>query len=145
MGKMRGTHWEKVKFTIRGKLLTGFMIVLALLIFVSVYTLTQVFAMADRSRQIDQTWMPTITLLGIMNGDVSDVERLGLAIIVEQSPSETEKLNEALKILLEKIETERKQLLTLIKGNAEAEKMYEQFSTNYDSYLQKCQNSLSMV
>ncbi|MCP1135595.1 methyl-accepting chemotaxis protein [Paenibacillus polysaccharolyticus] len=137
MGKMRGNALRKVKFSIRSKLLTGFLIVLALLIFVSVYTLTQVFTMADKSRQIDKTWMPSVTLLGIMNGDISDVERLGLAIIVEQNPSETEKLNEALKVLLAKMEDERKQLLTLIKGNPEAEQLYEQFSTNYDSYLQK--------
>jgi methyl-accepting chemotaxis protein len=137
MGKVRGNALGKMKFTIRGKLLAGFSIVLALLIFVSVYTLTQVFAMADKSRQIDQSAMPSISLLGIMNGDVSDVERLGLAIIVEQNPSETEKLNEALKVLLAKIEDERKQLLNFIKGDPQAEQMYEQFSTNYDSYLQK--------
>lgn len=93
--------------------------------------------MADRSRQIDQTWMPSVSLLGIMNGDVSDVERLALAVIVEQNPSETEKLHEALNVLLAKIADERKQLLTLIKGNSEAEKLYEQFSTNYDAYLEK--------
>nr|WP_261771750.1 methyl-accepting chemotaxis protein [Paenibacillus xylanexedens] len=137
MGKMRGNALGKVKFSIRGKLLTGFLIVLALLIFVSVYSLSQVFAMADKSRQIDQSAMPSVTLLGIMNGDISDVERLGLAIIVEQNPSETEKLNEALKVLLAKIEDERKQLLNLIKGDPQAEQLYEQFSTNYDSYLQK--------
>lgn len=137
MGKTRGNGLGKVKFTIRGKLLTGFSIVLALLIFVSVYTLSQVFAMADKSRQIDQSAMPSISLLGIMNGDVSDVERLGLAIIVEQNPSETEKLNEALKVLLAKIEDERKQLFNFIKGDPQAEQLYEQFSTNYDTYLQK--------
>lgn len=137
MGKVRGNALGKVKFTIRGKLLSGFLIVLALLIFVSVYTLTQVFKMADSARQIDQTWMPSVSLLGIMNGDVSDVERLALAIIVEQNPSETERMNGVLTELLAKIEDERKELLTLIKGNAEAEKMYEQFSSSYDAYLQK--------
>ncbi|WP_366290400.1 methyl-accepting chemotaxis protein [Paenibacillus sp. AN1007] len=137
MGKVRGNALGKVKFTIRGKLLSGFLIVLALLIFVSVYTLTQVFKMADSARQIDQTWMPSVSLLGIMNGDVSDVERLALAIIVEQNPSETERMNGVLTELLAKIEDERKELLTLINGNAEAEKMYEQFSSSYDAYLQK--------
>ncbi|MCK6077825.1 methyl-accepting chemotaxis protein [Paenibacillus silvae] len=126
-----------MRFTIRGKLLAGFSIVLALLIFVSVYTLMQVSTMADQSRQVNKTWMPSVSLLGIMNGDVSDVERLALAVIVEQDPSETEKLNEALNVVLAKIEDERKELLTLIKGNTDAEKLYEQFSTNYDAYLQK--------
>ncbi|GGH56976.1 hypothetical protein GCM10008014_28150 [Paenibacillus silvae] len=137
MEKARGNVRGKMRFTIRGKLLAGFSIVLALLIFVSVYTLMQVSTMADQSRQVNKTWMPSVSLLGIMNGDVSDVERLALAVIVEQDPSETEKLNEALNVVLAKIEDERKELLTLIKGNTDAEKLYEQFSTNYDAYLQK--------
>lgn len=137
MEKVRGNVRGKMRFTIRGKLLTGFSSVLALLIFVSVYTLMQVSTMADQSRQVNKIWMPSVSLLGVMNGDTSDVERLALAVIVEQDPSETEKLNEALNVVLAKIEDERKELLTLIKGNAEAEKLYEQFSTNYDAYLQK--------
>ncbi|QKS60322.1 methyl-accepting chemotaxis protein [Paenibacillus barcinonensis] len=126
-----------MKFTIRGKLLTGFSIVLVLLIFLSVYTLVSVFTMADRSREINKTSMPSVSLLGIMNGDVSDVERLALAVIVEQDTNQTEKLKESLDVVLAKIEDERKELVTLVKGDTEAEKLYAQFSTNYDSYLQK--------
>ncbi|MBR2567240.1 MAG: methyl-accepting chemotaxis protein [Paenibacillus sp.] len=126
-----------MKFTIRGKLLSGFLIVLALSGFVSVYTLTQVSKMVDNVNEVDELWMPNVSLLGMMNGDVSDVERLALAIIVEQNPSETEKMNEALQLLLAKIEDERKQLLTMISGDARAEQLYEQFSMNYDEYVQK--------
>ena len=139
MGNVRGNGntLGKMKFTIRGKLLSGFLIVLALSGFVSVYTLTQVAKMVDNVNEVDELWMPNVSLLGMMNGDVSDVERLALAIIVEQNPSETEKMNEALQLLLAKIEDERKQLLTMISGDARAEQLYEQFSMNYDEYVQK--------
>ncbi|KAF4323903.1 hypothetical protein G195_001864 [Phytophthora kernoviae 00238/432] len=72
-----------------------------------------------------------------MNGDVSDVERLALAIIVEQDENETVKLKEVQNQLLTKIEDERKQLLTFISNNEAAMKLYNDFSTNYDAYLAK--------
>ena len=93
--------------------------------------------MADTSEEIDQMWMPSVSLLGMMNGDVSDVERLALAVIVETDESEITKLNEALEQLQVKIEDERKQLIELVKGSDEAMALYDTFSTNYDSYLAK--------
>lgn len=93
--------------------------------------------MSGKANDVDQTWMPSVSLLGMMNGDVSDVERLALAIIVEQDEEENVKVNEALKLLLTKIEDERKQLLTFIESNDEAMKLYNDFSTNYDAYVEK--------
>ncbi|OMF62333.1 methyl-accepting chemotaxis protein [Paenibacillus sp. FSL R5-0765] len=126
-----------MKLTIRGKLLTGFLIVVALLIIVSSYALIQIHEMSGKANDVDQTWMPSVSLLGLMNGDISDVERLALAIIVEQNEDETAKLNEALQLLLTKMEDERKQLLTFIENNDEAMKLYNDFSTNYDAYVAK--------
>ncbi|NMI04545.1 HAMP domain-containing protein [Paenibacillus sp. SZ31] len=127
-----------MKLTIRGKLLTGFLIVVALLIIVSGYALIQIHNMSGKANEVDQTWMPSVSLLGMMNGDVSDVERLALAIIVEQDEDENVKLNEALQLLLTKIEDERVQLQTYLTGNEAALKMYnENFSANYDAYLEK--------
>ncbi|WP_339285876.1 methyl-accepting chemotaxis protein [Paenibacillus sp. FSL R5-0486] len=138
MEDTRGNKLGILKLTIRGKLLTGFLIVVALLIVVSVYALIQIHNMSGKANDVDQTWMPSVSLLGMMNGDVSDVERLALAIIVEQDEDENVKLNEALQLLLTKIEDERKQLQTYFVGNEAALKLYnEDFSTNYDAYLAK--------
>lgn len=138
MWRTRGEYVGKLKLTIRGKLLTGFLIVVALLVVVSGYALVQIHSMSGKANEVDQTWMPSVSLLGMMNGDVSDVERLALAIIVEQDENETTKLNEALQLLLTKIEDERKQLLTYIASNEAALKLYnEDFVTNYDAYLAK--------
>ncbi|NOU80380.1 HAMP domain-containing protein [Paenibacillus sp. LMG 31459] len=126
-----------MKLTIRMKLLAGFLVVAALLAFVSTYALNQIYAMSETADEIDQEWMPSVSLLGMMNGDVSDVERLALAVIVETDPNEIVKMNEALEQLQVKIEEERKQLITLIEGSDEAMTMYDTFSNNYDGYLEK--------
>ncbi|WP_128100620.1 methyl-accepting chemotaxis protein [Paenibacillus sp. DCT19] len=128
----------KFRLTIRMKLLLGFAIVVALLAFVSVYSAMQIKDMSNKANAIDETWMPSVSLLGMMNGDVSDVERLALAVIVETSQEEITKLNESMQFLLNKIEGERKQLVELIGNNEEAMKLYnESFSPNYDGYLEK--------
>jgi methyl-accepting chemotaxis protein len=127
----------KFRLTIRMKLLTGFMVVVALLAFVSIYALMQIHDMSSKADDVDKTWMPSVTLLGQMNGDISDVERLALAVIVETNETEITKLNEALEQLQAKIEDERKELVPLISGNAEANEMYNTFSTNYEAYLAK--------
>lgn len=136
-GRHAGNMLGKLRLTIRGKLLVGFLAVVILLVFVSGYALVQIHSMSGRANEVDQTWMPSVSLLGKMNGDISDVERLALAIIVETNEDETKKMNEALQLLLTKIEDERKQLQTLIANNEAALKLYNDFSTNYDAYVAK--------
>ncbi|WP_413375889.1 methyl-accepting chemotaxis protein [Paenibacillus taichungensis] len=137
MKDARGNVTGKLRLTIRMKLLGGFLIVVALLAFVSIYALTQIHDMSKKADEIDKMWMPSVSLLGMMNGDISDVERLALAVIVETNPTEITKMNEALEQLQAKIENERKELVTLIAGNTEAVGMYNTFSTNYEAYLAK--------
>ncbi|MNB78376.1 Methyl-accepting chemotaxis protein McpA [compost metagenome] len=137
MTDRQGSVLKRFRLTIRMKLLTGFLIVAALLAFVSIYALAQIRGMSQSAEEIDQKWMPSVSLLGMMNGDVSDVERLALAVIVETDGNEVEKLNEALQLLQAKIENERTELLSLIEGNTDAMAIYDTFSTNYDAYLVK--------
>ncbi len=131
----------KMKLSIRSKLLLGFLAVVALLAIVSLYALIQIQGMSSKSKEIDSAWMPSVTLLGIMNGDVSDVERLALSIIVEQDAAELEKMKGNLDQLLAKIETERGQLKTLVQANneegSEISLLLEEFNKNYDGYLDK--------
>ncbi|AIQ49270.1 chemotaxis protein [Paenibacillus sp. FSL R7-0273] len=126
-----------MRLTIRMKLLAGFLVVAALLAFVSIYALTQIHGMSTSAEEIDQKWMPSVSLLGMMNGDVSDVERLALAVIVETDQNQVTEMNETLQQLLAKIENERKELITLLNGDPTALALYDTFSTNYDAYIAK--------
>ncbi|WP_409176511.1 methyl-accepting chemotaxis protein [Brevibacillus fortis] len=139
-GKL-GNATGKTGLTLRTKLLAGFLTVVALLAFVSTFALSQIRDLTMISGDIDKSWMPAVTLLGTVNGDISDVERLALNIIVEQNEEELTKQKEALDQLLAKIEDERKQLKTLVyASNAEGSEivnLFEEFNTKYDAYLEK--------
>ncbi|MGC5775582.1 methyl-accepting chemotaxis protein [Paenibacillus pabuli] len=127
-----------MRLTIRMKLLTGFLLVVALLAVVSIYALTQIHDMSNKADEVDKTWMPSVSLLGQMNGDISDVERLALAVIVEQDENTNIKTKETLEQLLAKIEDERVQLKAYIANSEEAMKLYDEgFSPSYDAYLAK--------
>lgn len=136
-----GNKLSQMKMTIRTKMLLGFLSVVLLLAVVSVFALNQIQGMSSKSEEIDKAWMPAVTLLGIMNGDVSDVERLALTIIVEKDPTEVKKYKDSLDQLLAKIETEREQMNTLVYSSNDEEseiaKLFKEFENKYDEYLTK--------
>ncbi|WP_145409612.1 methyl-accepting chemotaxis protein [Paenibacillus xylanexedens] len=131
----------QTKMKIRTKMLIGFLSIVLLLAIVSAYALFQIQGMSSKSEQIDKAWMPAVSILGIMNGDISDVERLALTIISESDPSEEEKYKESLNQLLIKIESEREKMSTLVYNSndkdSEIGKLYIEFNTKYDEYLEK--------
>lgn len=81
-----------MKFNIRTKLILGFLAVIILLIVISTVSISKMKNLGDTSMAIDSHWMPSVTILGTLNGDVSDVERISLNIIVERDPEEMEKV-----------------------------------------------------
>ncbi|MEC0181742.1 methyl-accepting chemotaxis protein [Paenibacillus peoriae] len=125
-----------MKFNIRAKLLVGFLSVIALLIVISLVSVSKMKNLGDTSMEIDNRWMPSVTILGTLNGDVSDVERLSLNIIVERDPAEMEKVQAEYDKVLKKVESGRKIYEKLIATPKERE-MYEDFSKKYASYLEK--------
>ncbi|MDQ0492095.1 methyl-accepting chemotaxis protein [Paenibacillus brasilensis] len=125
-----------MKFNIRAKLLLGFLAVIALLIIISLVSISKMKNLGDTSMEIDSRWMPSVTILGTLNGDVSDVERLSLNIIVERDPAEMEKVQAEYDKVLKKVESGRKTYEKLIATPKERE-MYEDFSKKYAAYLNK--------
>ncbi|MGW9526796.1 methyl-accepting chemotaxis protein [Paenibacillus terrae] len=125
-----------MKFNIRAKLLLGFLSVIALLIIISLVSISKMKNLGDTSMEIDSHWMPSVTILGTLNGDISDVERLSLNIVVERDPAEVEKVQAEYDKVLKKVETGRKTYEKLIATPKERE-MYEDFSKNYADYLNK--------
>ncbi|MGG1618604.1 methyl-accepting chemotaxis protein [Paenibacillus sp. NRS-1782] len=123
-----------MKFNIRAKLLLGFLAVIALLIIISLVSISKMKNLGDTSMEIDSHWMPSVTILGTINGDISDVERLSLNIIVERDPAEVEKVQEEYDKVLKKIESSRKTYEKLIATPKERE-MYDDFSKKYADYL----------
>lgn len=125
-----------MKFNIRAKMLLGFLSVIALLIVISLVSISKMKNLGDTSIEIDRVWMPSVTVLGTLNGNVSDIERLSLNIIVERDPAEVEKVQAEYDEVLKKVESGRKTYEKLIDTPKERE-MYEDFSKKYDAYLKK--------
>ncbi|WP_025721087.1 methyl-accepting chemotaxis protein [Paenibacillus sp. 1-18] len=125
-----------MKFNIRAKLLLGFLAVIALLIIISLVSISKMKNLGDTSMEIDSRWMPSVTILGTLNGDISDVERLSLNIIVERDPAEVEKVQAEYDKVLKKVESGRKTYEKLIATPKERE-LYEDFSKKYAEYLNK--------
>ncbi|WP_025685858.1 methyl-accepting chemotaxis protein [Paenibacillus maysiensis] len=125
-----------MKFNIRTKLLLGFLTVIVLLILISTVSISKMKNLGDTSMEIDSHWMPSVTILGTLNGDVSDVERLSLNIIVERDPEEVKKVETEYNQVLKKVENGRKTYEKLIATPQERE-MYDDFSKKYSEYLDK--------
>ncbi len=123
-----------MKLTIQMKLISGFAAVILLLIAISALSIYGINGMGKQIDVIDKKAMPSVTLLGIMNGDVSDVERLMLNVGVERNPSQVKSLQDSLTALLAKIETERPQLKAMMQTQEELE-LYKTFDNSYSEYL----------
>ncbi|MBP1906715.1 methyl-accepting chemotaxis protein [Paenibacillus turicensis] len=141
MENKKETKQRNFKMTIRTKMLLGFLSIVVLLAAVSAYSVNQIQGMTSKSEKINNVLMPTVTLLGIMNGDISDVERYALNIIVEKNPQEIEKAKESLEKLLEKFNKEREQLKELApqinKDNNEIRSVLTEFNNNFEEYIIK--------
>ncbi len=123
-----------MKFSIQTKLLSGFLGVILLLVLVSFVSLSNLNGMGNQAKEVNNKWMPSVTLLGTMNGDISDVERLVLNMIVENRSSQFTSILENYTALLEKMELERAQYQALIQSDEE-QKLYDEFSANYDAFI----------
>ncbi|SFE75715.1 methyl-accepting chemotaxis protein [Paenibacillus algorifonticola] len=125
-----------MRFSIRFKLLAGFISVALLLVLTGVIAIFAMSGMGDKAREMNDRWMPSVALLAILNGEVSDIERLALNIIVETDADEVDKMDSALNDLLDKIKTEREQYAAM--AQTEEEKMlFEEFGKSLDLYLAK--------
>ncbi|MFD1884423.1 methyl-accepting chemotaxis protein [Paenibacillus wenxiniae] len=123
-----------MKLTIQMKLISGFAAVIFLLIAISALSIFGINGMGKQIGIIDKKAMPTVTLLGIMNGDLSDVERLMLNVGVERNPSQVKVFQESLDTLLKKIDSERLQLKQLMQTQEELA-LYETFDNSYNEYI----------
>lgn len=124
-----------MKYSIRMKLITGFMLVVVLLAGVSVNSLMQINQMDDNSTQIDEKWMPLVALLGNMNGDISDVDRLALTLAIQTDADDIAQTDQTLSAVLSRLDESSKQLAALIEGaDPEITKLFEAYTSNFSAY-----------
>ncbi|SHK23596.1 MCP four helix bundle domain-containing protein [Desulforamulus aeronauticus] len=113
-----------------------FLVIIIVMLATSSVTISKLFTMNSNAREIAQTWVPSIQLMGWMNGAVSDVPRLVLQITLETETEEmTELEKEELKPLLKQIQEKlviyEKQYIS----NKEEAILYEHFKEKWVLYL----------
>ncbi|NGZ73922.1 HAMP domain-containing methyl-accepting chemotaxis protein [Saccharibacillus alkalitolerans] len=123
-----------MKMSIQTKLLSGFLCVILLLVLVSFVSLSNLNGMGHQAKEMNNKWMPSVTLLGTMNGEISDVERLVLNMIVENRSSQFTLIQKEYTELLVKIEQKRELYEQLIRSDEEKQ-LYDKFSENYEAFI----------
>ncbi|QFF98407.1 methyl-accepting chemotaxis protein [Psychrobacillus glaciei] len=125
-----------MRFTIRKKLLVSFILVIALLITTSTIAIVKMEGMGKKTEEIDQNRMPSIVLLGGLNGDFSDLQRLLLKYTLETNKSEMDRLqsriNETEVSINKRIEKYEPLILS-----EDGRLIFNSFEENYKAYVEK--------
>lgn len=85
------------------------------------------------AQNIQTSWMPSVSVLGDMNGDVSDVQRLILKYILEQNPNTQKQTLQDLQNTLKIVQADRTKYQKYM-SNAQEKSIYADFSRNYNAY-----------
>jgi methyl-accepting chemotaxis protein len=133
-----------MKMTIRKKLLCSFAIVVALLIITSWIAVSKISTLGGTAKEIESSWVPSLYLLGELNGDVSDVQRLMLKFIVEPDAKERERFEARLKDTLEKVQRLRKEYEKVI-TSPEEQRSYDILASNYDAFAARLPELIKLV
>ncbi|MEK3713585.1 MULTISPECIES: methyl-accepting chemotaxis protein [unclassified Paenibacillus] len=131
-----------MKINIRLKMLLAFFVVVALLFVSSTASLLSLNKLGETAKDIDSHWMPSVTILGTLNGDVSDVERLALNLVLEQNTAQRDKVQADYNDVLKKVDDGLKVYEALISSDEERE-IYKGFTEQYASYLAKLPEIIS--
>lgn len=123
-----------MKLTIRKKLLGGFLLVIALLMSISYFSITKMNEMGTKTEEIDTNWVPSLSLVGDLNGAISDIQRLLLKFILETDQQEMN----TIEIRIEETLTEIDQILNEYQpyiSSAQEQKAYDVLKSNYKDYV----------
>jgi methyl-accepting chemotaxis protein len=127
-------HWNP-RLTIRTKLLTSFLLILSLLCILSYQSIQKMNKMGEQSTQVAEYWVPILGIFGKLNGEVSEVERLLLRVILEAKPSEIERLTVKLNAGIQTAETTLNTYKPLVSADQQTE--YDQLHKDWTSFSTK--------
>ena len=122
---------------IKKKLVMGFLVVVLLSSLVSGFAILKILGMRDNAKEINESWLPSLTMMAWMNGATSDVPRLASAILVENDNKKMDKLEVELNQLLRDMDEKRKIYEKSLISGPEERKIYETFSKDWSLYMEK--------
>lgn len=119
--------------TLRKKILVGFILLLVLQLIVVVLAYSQMKRMGDKAIEIKENWMQSVTTLGELNGNMTDVPRLVSRIGLETDTNEMNKLADQLSQAQRATEKGMSEYETLI-SSTEEQDLYAEFKEKWADY-----------
>ncbi|HJV44755.1 MAG TPA: methyl-accepting chemotaxis protein [Bacillota bacterium] len=123
-----------MSWSIRKKLYLSFFLVLFLLVAQSVIAIWNMGLMGEQSKEIQDGWMYKSFLLGDLNGNLSDVERLVYSYVLEDEDRIRSDIENKLNDKIKKVQDGRTivgPLLVMDEGKAS----FMEFEKNFDSFI----------
>ena len=129
----RATSNRKVEINlkIRTKLLGAIIAVIIIFVAGNIFTITKINAMQKDLEYIDQAQIPSMLDIGILNGDISDVQRL-IDNYVLETYDKKEDSQQQLNVILDEITKASNHYKTI--ASPQEQQLFEKFSTNWTTY-----------
>lgn len=124
-----------MKFNIRAKLISSFLVILSLLIAISVVAFIKMDGMGKKAEEINKVWTPSLVYLGGMNGNISDIQRILLKLILTDEKSEIERLTGRIDETVLEMNERSGKYAPLIDSNKEQE-VYDAFLSDINAYIE---------
>ena len=122
--------------SIKKKLLASFLFVVIMSAATSGFAIFKIMGMRNDTQRINDDWLPSVFTMGWMNGAVSDVQRIALAIALETNSAEIAKLEDQQAKLLQAMEQNKTAYWKLI-SSPEEKQVFDSFLKEWEVYLAK--------
>ena len=120
--------------SISAKLITSFMVVLALSVFLGVFSVFQLAKVNQTSTDMEINWMPSVRTTSDMNTNTSDFRINETEHILSQTQEEMDTQEKDMSEVLALFDKNRAEYEKLI-SSAEERKLYDDFIKSWNSYL----------
>lgn len=122
--------------SIKGKLIIGFSAVLLLLVLISSLSYLILVKAGEHAKVIERKWMPSVSVLGKIQTEVSNIARIVLEITLESQPDHIDRKKEVLQTSMTQLEKYRKEYETMM-DTQEQKKLYQSFGENWEGFSSK--------
>ena len=129
---------------IAGKLIAGFTLTLALLLFVGLFSISKLGALNTATQDIATNWLPCVSVLGAINNDISVFRRSELQYLLATTEADRAAFTKRMNGSLDSMKTHRATYEKLISSNEERQ-IYEEFSQDWEKYLAAKNKSESLL
>ncbi|MEG6521434.1 MCP four helix bundle domain-containing protein [Desulfotomaculum sp. 1211_IL3151] len=120
------------------KYFMAFLLIILIIVASTTFTIKNLLNMHSNAKEIAQTWVPNLQLMGWINGAVSDIPSIVLRLTLENNPQEMSRIeNEELKPLLKEIQEKLEIYEEHYISNSEEADLYAYFEKNWHEYLDK--------